>query len=280
MIIWINIIKIKGVGETMLYITSSSNQTIKEIRGLYRRKERWARRLFIAEGYKIVEECIDNNYPLAYTVMSDGFADAHNGMKLPNKLAGCCTLIKVPNKLFKEISDTENTQGILAVARFKEYCISNVYQKPNPLMLFLDQIQDPGNMGTIIRTADAFGIDGIIVIEGSVDVYNPKVVRATMGSIFRVPIFHYSNAIEIVKDISSRGVKIYSTSIKYNTPIQRIDWNAASMVIIGNEAKGVSKDLQALADDSIGIEMKGKAESLNAAIAASIIMYEFNRERC
>lgn len=263
----------------MLYITSSSNPTIKEIRSLYRRKERWVKKSFIVEGIKIVEECIDNGYPLSHIIISDELYNIKGGETLLGKIIDYNLLIKVPDRLYREISDMENPQGVLAVASFKLDSIEHIYSIDNPFILLLDQVQDPGNMGTIIRSADAFGIDGIIITEGCVDIYNPKVVRATMGSIFRVPIYHYSDGIEIIKEIKSRNIKIYSTSLTGDKFIQDVSLNIPSMLIIGNESKGVSKSLEALADSLIKIPMIGEAESLNAAIASSIIMYESIRQR-
>ncbi|MCF6465209.1 TrmH family RNA methyltransferase [Clostridium sp. Cult2] len=263
----------------MIYITSSSNPTIKEIKSLYRRKERWAKESFIVEGIKIVEECIDNNYPLRNIIISDELYNIRGGEGLLEKIIDNNSLIKVPDRLYKEISDMENPQGVLAVASFKRDSIKNIYDIDNPFILLLDQVQDPGNMGTIIRTADAFSVDGIIITEGCVDIYNPKVVRATMGSIFRVPIYHYSDGIEIIKELKNRNIKVYSTSLKGEKFIQNVNFNIPSILIIGNESKGVSKSLETLADSLIKIPMIGDAESLNAAIASSIIMYETIRQR-
>ena len=143
----------------------------------------------------------------------------------------------------------------------------------------LDRIQDPGNLGTIIRTADAFGVDGILISEGSVDGYNPKVVRATMGSIFRVNILHIKKSLNILEELKNRGIKIYSTSLQGKNYIQEINFKIPSLLIIGNESKGVSDELLNMAHSLIKIPMVGKAESLNAAVASSIIMYEAMKQR-
>ncbi|HSH35449.1 23S rRNA (guanosine(2251)-2'-O)-methyltransferase RlmB [Schnuerera sp.] len=263
----------------MIYITSSSNPTIKEIKTLYRKKERWTKKSFLAEGIKIVEEYVDKKYPISYIVVSENLHNIRGGEALLDKIQNHKYIIQVPDKLYKEISDMESPQGVLAVVKFELDYIQNLHNKENPFILLLDKVQDPGNMGTIIRTADAFGVDGIIVTDGCVDIYNPKVVRATMGSIFRVPIYHYSIGAEIIEELKSKNIKIYSTSLKGNRFIQNTDFNKPSLLIIGNESKGVSKHLEALADDLIKIPMVGEAESLNAAVASSIIMYEVARQR-
>lgn len=263
----------------MLNITSASNPTIKMIRSLYRRKQRWTKKLFLIEGIKIVEECIDINHPIENIVYSDDLFSAQGGEALFNRIKHDRRLINIPSKLYREISDTETPQGILAVVKFEINSITNASIGDNPFILLLDKVKDPGNMGTIIRTADAFGIDGIIVTDGCVDVYNPKVVRATMGSIFRVPIYNETNGAEIIKKLKDKGMTIYSTSLEESRYIQNVDFNKSCVLIIGNESRGVSSDIIALADRLIKIPMLGGAESLNAAIASSIIMYEAIRQR-
>lgn len=263
----------------MISITSSSNSTIKLINSLHRKKERWANKLFIVEGIKMVDECINNGYPIEFIVYSNQLFNVSGGDTLYNKIKDFHKLINVPDKLYNDISDVGTPQGVLAVIGFEINSIDDLADKRNPFILLLDKVQDPGNMGTIIRTADSFGIDGVIVVEGCVDVYNPKVVRSTMGSIFRVPIYHQNNGVNIIKEFKNRKINIYSTSLEGDRYIQDVDFTKSSMLIIGNESKGVSEPLQNLADTLIKIPMLGDAESLNAAVASSIIMYEGLRQR-
>lgn len=263
----------------MLRISSSSNPKIKEIKSLYKKKERWNKGMFIIEGIKIVGECIDNNYPITDIIYSDELFNINGGEEIFNKIRFYDQLINVPSRLFKEISDTENPQGIMAIAKFRENTIASLFECENPLILLLEGIQDPGNMGTIIRTADAFNIDGIIITEGSVDIYNPKVVRSTMGSIFRVPIYHVLDKTKILKILKDKDYSIYSTSLAGDKYIQEINFRKASLVIIGNESKGVSPVLNSLADKLIKIPIPGDSESLNVGVASSIIMYEAMRQR-
>lgn len=263
----------------MIEITSSSNSTIKEVRSLYRRKERWKNKLFIVEGVKMIEECIDRNYHLSYIIYCDDLFQVQGGKELFQKIESSYRLINVPRELYKEISDTENPQGVLAVSKFNVEDVKNIDMDEKPFVLLLDKVQDPGNLGTIIRSADAFGVHGIILTEGCVDIYNPKVVRATMGSIFRVAIYHEENAIETVKSLKEKGMKIFSTSLDESEDLQNVDFKESSMFIIGNESQGVSRPLNDLADKLIRIPMIGEAESLNVAIATSIIMYEAMKGR-
>lgn len=263
----------------MITITSSSNPTIKEIKSLYKRRERWDNKLFIVEGIKMVEELIHNGYPMKYIVYSDKLFSLRGGKELFDDIEHLDNVINVPDKLFESLSDVETPQGILAVVPFKNNSIEDILAGSKPFIILLDRVQDPGNLGTIIRTADAFGIDGIIALEGCVDVYNPKVVRATMGSIFRVPIYYYSDGIDIINKLKDKGARIYSTSLDGKKFIQDVDFKEFSVLIIGNESKGVSETLEELSDNLIKIPMIGRAESLNAAVASSIIMYEALRQR-
>ncbi len=263
----------------MLTITSSSNPTIKMIKSLYKKKDRWSKKLFIVEGVKVVNECINSGYPIEFIVYSEQLFNVVNGKELFDKMRTLPNVINVPDRLFNEISDVETPQGVLAVVPFNINNLEDIDENKKPFILLLDRVQDPGNVGTIIRTADAFGIDGIVVTEGCVDVYNPKVVRATMGSILRVPIYHYADGEEIVSELREKGAVVYSTSLEGKEFIQDVDFKQFSLLIIGNESKGVSSSLERYADKLIKIPMVGKAESLNAAVASSIIMYEVLRQR-
>lgn len=263
----------------MLEITSLKNPLIKEIKSLYKRKGRETSKSFIIEGIKIIQEAINNNYELTKIVYCDRFLKTKDGMEFFKIIENINNLIYVPDNIFKEISDTENPQGILAIAKFQFRDLSEVYHKEKPFLLFLDELQDPGNMGTIIRTADAFNIDGIILRDGCVDPYNTKVVRATMGSIFRLPLYYISDGIEELANLKNKGMKIYSTSLEGSMPIYDVDYNCGVILVIGNESKGVSDKIFSLSDSLIKIPMPGMAESLNAGVAASIIIYEGIKQR-
>jgi len=260
-------------------ITSSSNPIIKEIKSLYKKRDRWIKKSFFIEGVRIVDECVKSNANIAYIVYSDMLFDTNGGEELFNCLSQKnWKLIYVSDKLFKEISDTEKPQGILAVVNFNLQGIDNILKEENFLVL-LDRVQDPGNMGTIIRTADAFGSNGVIVTEGCVDVFNPKTIRSTMGSIFHVPLLYYKSSSEAIKDLKSRGIKVITTSLNAEKYCFDVDYKKSFALIIGNEASGVSEEVLADSDLLIKIPMLGKAESLNAAVASSVIMYEVLRQR-
>lgn len=263
----------------MLQITSSKNGIIKEVKGLYKRKDRWKEGLFIIEGIKIIEEAFLNNVELKYIIISDKIKTTVEGSNFYEMIKYNKNLVYTTENIFKDISDTENSQGIIGIAKFYSTSLDELLSIDNPSIVFLDGLQDPGNLGTIIRTCDAFNLDGIILGEGSVDPYNAKVVRATMGSIFRVPLVISNNSIETLYELKYNNIKVLSTSLESSVPVFNMDFREGFALVIGNESKGVSKDIINISDALIKIPMPGLAESLNAGVAASIIMYEAMKGR-
>ena len=185
----------------------------------------------------------------------------------------------VSDQVFKKISDTVTPQGIVAVVKQKSYSIDYIIEKRNKeksCIVVLDRLQDPGNMGTIVRTGEAAGISGIIMSKDSADIYNPKVIRSTMGSIFRVPFAIVDDLAAAVDTLKDNGITTYAAHLKgelYNSGSLTKD----CALLIGNEARGLSEEISAKADKLIKIPMHGKVESLNAAIATAILMYEAAR---
>lgn len=255
------------------YIKSLSNSRIKYIKGLHRKKNRVKEGLFIIEGSKIVEECIEKNYRLETLLVSEDYLEG-NEDRLDALKEIADEMICVDNKIYDYVSDTETPQGILAVSKIISRDIDS-FIREDGFYLILDGLQDPGNMGTIIRTADAFGVKGIFLSEGCVDVHNSKVVRATMGSIFRLPIYNIDDLEKFKRLVGE--INIYSSSLEADEYVYNLDFSN-SMLIIGNESKGVSREYQALATRLVKIPMLGEAESLNAAVASSVVMYEAMRQ--
>lgn len=260
----------------MQHITSQNNPLIKEIISLQRKKNRWKSKKFLIEGIKFLNEAIKYKAHISKIVFTDALCDSELGKELHKEIINNNDTIYVPNELFNKISNVENTQGILGIIEFKNRETSDLLNKG--ILFYLDGLQDPGNMGTIIRSADAFGIRGLIIGKNCVDPYNPKVVRATMGSIFRVPLYFETGE----KPFSShtlRNRRIVVTSLNDSKPINNFQFNENDIIVIGNEGNGVSSDILDMSDIKILIPMLGDAESLNAGVAASIIMYECSR-RC
>lgn len=258
-----------------MIISSNSNKLIKDVKSLSKKKNRDKLGLFIVEGINMVEEVIDREYEFTHILYSNKLLKIQGGRELFEKIRELKNVLEVEEYIFDSLSDTLTPQGVLAICKKTFYNLDDISIKEDSY-IFLDGLQDPGNMGTIIRSADAFNISGIILNRSTVDPYNPKVIRATMGSIFRLPIYYIENLEEDMKNLKNKGYKLLSTSLESSNNIRGVDFKN-SIVAIGNESSGVSEEIYALSDEKIKIEMPGSSESLNAGVAASIIMYETSK---
>ena len=254
-----------------MVISSKNNEIIKNIKKLKDKKYRENK--FIVEGERIVEEAIQENVEISVIVIEETFYNNIEKQDLIKKAKKYNTLI-VTDKVFLDISDVKTPQGILAVINKNE---NKEIDKNAPYIMALDNLQDPGNIGTIIRTLDSANIKQLIVSKGSVDAYSPKVVRSTMGAIFRVNVIEVENLVETMQNLKNSGFEVVSTSLETDKSIYDISYNK-KVVIIGNEANGVSKEILEMSDYKVKIPMLGKTESLNASVAASIMIYEYVRE--
>ena len=248
-------------------ITSKDNETIKEIKKLKEKKFRKDK--FIVEGIKMVKEAINEKASI------DKIVFCNLAMEKEIENLRNYDYIEVSEKIFKELTDVVTPQGVLAVIN-KSINNKKIDEKAN-YILALDNLQDPGNLGTIIRTADAANLKQIIVSKDTVDAYSPKVVRATMGAIFRVNIVEVNDLKETLLNLKNENFEIVTTSLQTNNSIYDIDYNK-KVVVIGNEANGVEKEIIKMSDYKVKIPMPGKAESLNASVAASIMIYEYVRQ--
>ena len=182
----------------------------------------------------------------------------------------------VTEKIFKYLSEVQTPQGILAIIKRNKQDIEIDYTQD--IIVALDDVQDPGNLGTILRTVDSIGLTQILVSKGTADAYNPKVVRSTMGAIFRVKIIECEDLKLTLKEIKKHKFKIVGTSLQAQNTIYDIDYHK-KVIIIGNEANGVEEEIQAITDEKVKIPMLGKTESLNASVATGIILYEYVRQK-
>lgn len=260
-------------------ITSSQNSVIKEVKSLKQRKNREELGLFFIEGLRMAEEAIKENARIVRVLMSDRFANGESAESILkwSEKTGCQTIV-IPDRLFEEISDTITPQGILMVVEARFYEVDEILKSRNYLLV-ADSIQDPGNLGTIIRTADAAGFTGVIVSKGCVDVYNPKVLRSTMGSIFRVPICFAGSLTGTLEKLRLKGISIYASHLSAKVSCYDVNMTNNIAIIVGNEANGISDEVLPHTDMLIKIPMYGRTESLNASIAAGILMYECVRQR-
>lgn len=251
-----------------IIIESNQNKIIKEVNSLKAKKERDKTGLFILEGKRLVDE-IPNSWEIKYLLKAESYSEDINFENV----------YTVKDSLFEKISETVNPQGILAVCHIKEFDVTNVDYSNSPFFVVLENVTDPGNIGTLIRTADAAGADGIFLSKGCVDIYNPKVIRATMGSIFHLPIYRNLNLMDLMEDFKNNNVKTLAAHLKGTSTPYKVDMTTACAVIIGNEANGLSDEISEMASDLVKIPMPGKAESMNAGIAGGILIYEAVRQR-
>jgi len=258
-----------------MLITSKDNETIKHIKKLKEKKFREEYKEFIVEGIKMIEEAIQENAKIKSIIICD---DCKTQGSIPNELMyeiAKLNCIYVAEKVFSTITDVINPQGIMAIIEKPENKENEIdYNESN--FLILDNIQDPGNIGTILRTADSLNFKQIIVSKGTADIYNPKVVRSTMGAIFRIKVVEVENLVKTIKEMKKKEIKVYATDLATDKSIYNVDYEK-SAIVIGNEANGVSKDVLKESTERIKIPMIGKTESLNAAVATSVILYEVFR---
>jgi TrmH family RNA methyltransferase len=249
-------------------IKSSSNSKIKLLRSLYSKKNRYKTKKYLVEGYQISLDYLKYSNRIDCAVVSEEFDKIDEIVDLQNDLE----INIVKKEIFNKISDTKNSQGIILIVNFEGYQLDLLLDKDK--IILIDGIQDPGNLGTIIRTCDAFNIDGIITLENTVDLYNSKTVRAAMGSICRIPVVLGDSNLDIIKKLKENSFKILSSTPRYNKDIKNVNKEEKLALVIGNEGNGVSNFILEKSHDLVGIKMKGNIESLNAGIAAGILIYE------
>lgn len=255
-------------------ITSADNKRVKNVVSLIKKgKARKEQDAYIIEGRKLFEETPEEDLLEVY--VSESFNEKSDRLdRIPHEV--------VKEEVFSKMTDTLSPQGILCVVRKKHYNLDSLLSKTkgsNPVFLILDTLQDPGNLGTIMRTAEGANVAGVIMSRDTVDIYNPKTVRSTMGSIFRVPFVYVEDICEAVKTMKAAGVTCYAAHLKGVNTCYAEDFSRPVAFMIGNEGNGLSDEVAELADTYIRIPMGGQLESLNAAVSAAILMYEAVRQR-
>lgn len=260
----------------MQVITSKDNESIKKIKKLNEKKYRDEENCYIVEGIKIIAEAIEENANIQKIVICEEcIKDEGIDKELLYKISKY-ECIYVSKKVFASITNVGTPQGILAVIEKDANNFNIDYNED--LIVVLDGIQDPGNLGTILRTVDSVNLKQIIISSKTADPYNPKVVRSTMGAIFRVNIIRAENLQETIKEIQKNKFKVVVTSLQTKESLYDIKLNKKA-IVIGNEANGVSKEIVDMADTKIKIPMLGKTESLNASVATGVILYEYVRQK-
>ena len=256
-------------------ITSSKNPQIKNIIQLNKKaKERREQGLYVVEGIRMYAEAPADQVEQVY--VAEHFLASHP--EISQKYPGCEV---VADSVFESVSDTRTPQGILCLVKQVPRDIHKVLElhKEAPFFVILEDIQDPGNLGTIIRTAEGAGVDGIILSANCVDIYNPKTIRSTMGSVFRMPLVYAEDMNSTLGVLKENHIRTFAAHLSGKQNYDMEDYTSGTALLIGNEGNGLSDNLTAMADELVKIPMCGQVESLNAAMAAGILMYETARQR-
>lgn len=257
-------------------ISSKDNEIVKNVRKLKEKKYRDLENAYIVEGIKMVREAIEEKAVIRQIIICD---DCEKSDSIPKELMyeiAKYDCLYVTSKVFKYISEVQTPQGVLAVVEKNNRDEDINYNED--IIVALDDIQDPGNLGTILRTVDSVGLTQILVSKGTADPYNPKVVRSSMGAIYRVKVIECEDLLETLKEVKRNKFKILVSSLKESNSIYNVKYNK-KVLVIGNEANGVEERIMNIADEKIKIPMLGKTESLNAAVATGIILYEYVRQK-
>lgn len=275
-------------------ITSTSNQRIKRLLQLMEKSRIRSREgLFAAEGIRMFLETPLKELTEIY--IAEGLwqrltAAAEEdkylsqlGARIEDSRKSQIFIEQVSDEVFRKMSDTCSPQGILFVARQRRYALSELIDRAarrsskggrSPLFLLLEDIQDPGNLGTMIRTAEGAGADGVIMSKNTVDIYNPKVIRSTMGSLYRVPFLYAEDLLQAAQILKQEKITLYAAHLAGESFYDEIDYQGGSAFLIGNEGNGLSREITECAQRLVRIPMEGKLESLNAAVSAALLLYQ------
>ncbi len=264
-------------------ITSNNNAKVKQVvQWQTKAKERRKDHVFLAEGVRMCEEAPVKNVREVYLteeLEQKIRQNAQNGdTAFWDKLqqTGYET---VSTEVFAKMADTQTPQGILTVLEQPVYDLTQLLEQPDPLFLMLENLQDPGNLGTIFRTAEAAGVTGIIMSRDCVDIYNPKTIRSTMGALYRMPFVYVEDLRETSHTLKEKNIKSYAAHLDGKNTYDKEDYRQGTAFLIGNEGNGLREEIAQCADTWIRIPMCGQVESLNAAVAATVLMFEVSRQR-
>lgn len=259
-------------------ITSTVNAKVKRLVSLQKkRKLREEGELFLTEGIRMFCEVPRERLKEVY--VSETFYKKKKEIvkRMTEEIDVLPEILS--DHVYEHISDTKTPQGVLCIVRRKEYCLEEMLNAESPFLMVLENLQDPGNVGTIIRTAEGAGVTGIILSEDCADLYNPKTIRSTMGSIYRIPHCYVRNIAEVLDRMNEDGICTYAAHLEGKCTYDEENYKKACAFVIGNEGNGLKKETAEKAKRYIRIPMAGQVESLNAAIAASVLMFEAARQR-
>jgi TrmH family RNA methyltransferase len=259
-------------------VNSKQNARLKELRKAFAGPGRASRGLAAIEGPILIEEALRAGLRIDRLFAAQGHEKLYEALPLP----ASTEILEMPQEVLASAMETESPKPLAALIVPPDWTWAHLldrHRKVVPLVLVLAGIQDPGNLGTILRSAEAFGADGVLALPGTVCAWNPKVVRASAGSVFRVPLLTVSVR-DCIMHLREAGVKIWTTTVHEAEPADLVDLTAPVALIVGNEGNGVPAELAQIADGALTIPCPGPVESLNAAVAASVLLYEAARQRC
>ena len=257
-------------------VESRQNALVKALRSSLRSGQPGEDGFAAIEGPRILEEAIRSGLRFRAVFFRQS-AEAQAGRLLPQLAAEVETLI-LPDDVFASAAATETPQGVAALVQFKDFELDDLLRAPRPLVVVLAGVQDPGNLGTVVRSAEAFGASGVLLAEKTVSRFNPKAVRASAGSIFRVPVVEVKLT-EAAAKLRERGLRLVATSSHQGTPVDQAELAGPLAVLLGSEGAGLPREALAAVDEVLAIPHSPRVESLNAGIAASILLYEAARQR-
>ena len=255
-------------------ITSTSNPQVKRLLQLQKKsKARNEEKVFLVEGLRMFSEVPKERVEKVYISES-----LYNRKKLVQDLRDFDVEI-LSDSVFSHVSDTKTPQGILCIVRQKTYDLEKIFKIKNPHFIILDNLQDPGNLGTIVRTAEGAGVDAVFLSKESVDIYNQKTIRSTMGSIYRMPVIYVEDLLKLLKTLKNQGILSYAAHLEGERSYDLENYQTGTAILIGNEGNGLREEVANAADIRVKIPMQGQVESLNAAVAATVFMFEVARQR-
>ena len=260
------------IGDFLNIITSSQNNLVKKLKALATSKGRKRFGEFIVEGNKFVLD-ISKEWEVTGTIFSESYAE-----NASEEIRGANNPIILKDRIFDAVSNTVNPAGVIAIVKIKDFKFLDILSCPKKFIIIACNLQDPGNLGTLIRTAAAADVSGILVSKDSVDIWSPKVVRATAGAIFNIPIVVDDIELAAVK-VKESKIKLIATDLSARESPYQTDLTKPLALMVGNESKGLSSELLALADYKVKLPMALEVESLNASVASGILMYEVLRQR-
>lgn len=264
-----------------MMISSSKNPEVKYLRSLELKKYREQEKVFVLEGIRIIEDALKDGADFVQVFHAPMLEANPRGMELLHTLKSRgVSEILLADRLFTEVAGTETPQGLLAILRQPEYAVTDLFAQKSlyPHIIMLNSIQDPGNLGTILRTAAGAGWAGAVVTKGTVDLYNPKSLRATMGALYKLPICHLEDTPAFINVAREAGYQLVAADISGQKWHFEVDFTSPVLLVVGNEGNGIEREILAAADELIKIPMAPGAESLNVAIAAGVLIFEGVRQ--